>query len=71
MSDVVEKQFLRASEVVGLGLCGSIPSLYRWISEGNFPKPIKLMEGGPRGGGTSVFRKADIDAWLAEREAAS
>lgn len=38
----------------------SIPSstLYRWISNGNFPKPIKI---GPR---RTAFRQTDIEQWL-------
>lgn len=38
----------------------SIPSstLYRWISNGNFPKPIKI---GPR---RTAFRHTDIEQWL-------
>lgn len=38
----------------------SIPSstLYRWISNGTFPKPIKI---GPR---RTAFRQADIEQWL-------
>ena len=41
----------------------SIPSstLYRWISEGNFPKPIRI---GPR---RTAFRVQDIENWLNER----
>ena len=38
----------------------SIPSstLYRWISNGTFPQPIKI---GPR---RTAFRQADIEQWL-------
>lgn len=38
----------------------SIPSstLYRWISNGSFPKPIKI---GPR---RTAFRHTDIEQWL-------
>jgi len=38
----------------------SIPSstLYRWISNGTFPKPIKI---GPR---RTAFRHTDIEQWL-------
>lgn len=40
-----------------------IPSttLYRWISKGNFPKPIKI---GPR---RTAFRVKDIEDWLNNR----
>ena len=38
-------------------------TIYRWMKEGKFPKPIHL--------GTNMVRwkKSDIDDWLAEREA--
>jgi len=40
-----------------------IPSstLYRWISEGKFPRPIKV---GPR---KTLFRVSDIQSWLEEQ----
>jgi prophage regulatory protein len=37
-------------------------TLYRWISQGDFPRPIKL---GPR---SVAFRRTDIIKWLDERE---
>ncbi len=42
----------------------SIPqsTLYRWISEGKFPKPIKI---GPR---RTAFRIDAIEQWLEEQE---
>lgn len=42
----------------------SIPTstLYRWISEGRFPKPIKI---GPR---RTAFRVSDIESWLDRKE---
>lgn len=41
-----------------------IPSttLYRWIAEGRFPKPVKI---GPR---RTAFRVSDIEAWLNGRK---
>ena len=38
-------------------------TIYRWMKEGKFPKPIHL--------GTNMVRwkKSDIDNWLAEKEA--
>ena len=38
-------------------------TIYRWMKEGEFPKPIHL--------GTNMVRwkQSDIDNWLAEREA--
>lgn len=45
----------------------SIPqsTLYRWISEGNFPKPIKI---GPR---RTAFKVSDIQNWLDKQEVQS
>lgn len=45
----------------------SIPSstLYRWISNGTFPKPIKI---GPR---RTAFRHTDIEKWLDRQSATS
>lgn len=42
----------------------SIPqsTLYRWISQGYFPKPIKI---GPR---RTAFKLSSIEAWLAKQE---
>lgn len=44
----------------------SIPqsTLYKWISQGDFPKPIKI---GPR---RTAFKLEDIENWLAEKEEA-
>jgi prophage regulatory protein len=33
------------------------PTIWRWVREGKFPKPIKL---GPR---TSAWRESDIELW--------
>lgn len=43
----------------------SIPqsTLYRWISNGDFPKPIKI---GPR---RTAFSLSSIEIWLEQREA--
>lgn len=41
----------------------SIPqsTLYRWIAEGNFPRPIKIGER------RTAFRVSDIEKWLEEK----
>jgi len=40
-----------------------IPSstLYRWVSDGHFPRPIKI---GPR---KTAFRTQDIELWLKQQ----
>ena len=42
----------------------SRPTLYRWIKQGKFPKPIRL------GANMVRWKASDIEAWLTEREAA-
>ena len=53
-------RLLRLKEVkmrVGLGRS----TIYRWISEGNFPKPVKL------GMQSVAWREDDIDYWVNAR----
>lgn len=49
------------TEMVGL----STATIYRWMADGRFPKPVSL--------GTRTVRwpKADIEAWLEDRRLAS
>ncbi|MEX0686787.1 MAG: AlpA family phage regulatory protein [Balneolales bacterium] len=44
----------------------SIPSstLYRWMDEGKFPRPIKI---GPR---RVAFKMKDVESWLEEKSEA-
>ena len=56
-------RLLRLQEVkmrVGLGRS----TIYRWISEGNFPKPVKL------GVQSVAWRENDIDYWVSSRTSA-
>ena len=39
-------------------------TIYKWMNEGSFPKPVKL---GPRAVG---WREADINYWLETRDTA-
>ena len=51
---------MRRPEVVRmLGI--SRGTLYRWMSTGNFPRPIRL------GPASIAWRRSDIDEWLASR----
>ena len=64
-NDTSEKplRLLRLKEVkmrVGLGRS----TIYRWISEGNFPKPVKL------GVQSVAWRENDIDYWVSSRTSA-
>lgn len=54
-------RLIRLKEVqyrVGLGRS----TIYRWMAEGKFPKPIQL------GGYTVAWAQEDIDAWICNRE---
>jgi prophage regulatory protein len=54
-------RFMRLPEVINtVGLCK--PTIYVKISEGQFPKPIKL-------GKVSVWLQSEISAWMDERVA--
>jgi prophage regulatory protein len=56
-------QVYRLKEVRALiGL--STASIYRMVAAGTFPKPIRI------GAKAIAWREADLEAWLAEREAA-
>ena len=37
-------------------------TIYRWIKEGNFPKPVRL------GANMVMWKAVDIEAWLTDRE---
>jgi len=43
------------------GLCRS--TIYFWMREGNFPKPLKI------GARAVAWRERDIQQWIKEREA--
>ena len=38
-------------------------TIYRWIKEGNFPKPVRL------GANMVRWKATDIEAWMMDREA--
>ena len=48
-------------EMIGV----SVPTLYRWMDKGLFPRPVRL---GPQAVG---WRSADVDEWLSSREFSS
>jgi predicted DNA-binding transcriptional regulator AlpA len=58
---------VRESELLGLkgSNARSMPisrsTLWRWVNEGKFPKPIKLSEG------VTVWRVEEVDAWIRSR----
>ncbi len=59
-----EKMFYRLSELKPLiGVSGS--TIWLWIKQGQFPKPVKLSQN------TTAWHSDDIKRWTAERIAAS
>lgn len=53
-------RLIRLKEVqhrVGLGRS----TIYRWMAEGRFPKPVQL------GGSTVAWAEGEVDRWIADR----
>lgn len=58
------KLFYRLSDVKHrIGVSGS--SIWAWVKQGKFPKPIKLSEN------CTAWNAADVEAWAQDRIAAS
>jgi prophage regulatory protein len=51
-------------EKIGVGATSTI---YAWISEGRFPKPVRLSGSPGQGGGAVAWRESELEAWIAER----
>jgi len=43
----------------------SRPTLYRWIKQGNFPKPVRL------GANMVRWKASDIEVWMMQKEKAA
>lgn len=57
-------QFYRLPQLkASLNVSGS--SIWAWVKQGKFPKPIKLSEN------TTAWNAADVEAWAQSRIAAS
>jgi len=57
---VGKQRLIRLREVrlrVGLGAS----TVYRYLAEGKFPRPVSI------GGGRVAWIESDVDAWIAER----
>jgi len=59
----LEKRIFRLAEIVEI-ISVSKATIYRWIAQGSFPKPIKL--GGPRSRSVG-WKSTDIDEWIKDR----
>lgn len=43
-------------------------TIYRWVEQGTFPKPIRLSKGSEDGrGGSVAWLQSDIDEWINKR----
>jgi prophage regulatory protein len=51
----------KKGDVIGI-LPISAVTLWRWVKEGRFPKPVKLSAG------TVAWRVEDVRAWMADKE---
>ena len=59
-SNKAQPRFLRISEVLNrVGV--SRPTIYRWMSEGTFPKQISI------GANSVVWLESDITKWMDQR----
>ena len=56
--------FLRQSQIVGVIVPISAPTLWRWVREGTFPKPVKLS------GKVTAWRSDEVLAWIERQSAA-
>jgi prophage regulatory protein len=54
-------RFIRLPELITM-LSVSKPTIWRWVSQGKFPKPTKLGER------TSAWSVADVEQWIAQRQ---
>ena len=54
-------QLLRPADVTDL-LQIHRTTLWRWVAEGRFPKPIRISSG------TVAWRRATVEAWLDDAE---
>ena len=54
-------RFIRLPELITM-LSVSKPTIWRWVSIGKFPKPVKLGER------TSAWSVADVEQWITQRQ---
>ncbi|RAO75799.1 helix-turn-helix transcriptional regulator [Dyella jiangningensis] len=60
LHDIPSTGYLRQAQLVGSILPIGATTLWRWVKEGKFPKPIKLSDR------VTAWRAEDVRAWLAE-----
>jgi prophage regulatory protein len=57
--------YLRAWDISPALVPVNAQTLWKWVRKGRFPAPIKL------GPGTTAWRRADVYAWLKEKQSQS
>lgn len=60
--DIPATGYLRQAQLVGPILPIGATTLWRWVKEGKFPKPIKLS---PR---VTAWRAEDVREWMARQQ---
>ena len=55
-------KLFRFADLVALGIFNNRMTAKRWVERGDFPAPIRLGEN------SIAWRKAEVKAWLEQRE---
>jgi predicted DNA-binding transcriptional regulator AlpA len=53
--------FYTYADLLRMGLASDRSTIWRWVKAGTFPEPFRLSAN------RTVFRKSEVDAWLAAR----
>ena len=64
MNAALIKQY-QSDKSVAARYDSSRATIWRWVKEGRFPKPVKLTNG------TTRWKLADLEKWEAEQEGAA
>ncbi|MEB3766372.1 helix-turn-helix transcriptional regulator [Acinetobacter sp. MD2] len=59
--NIGKQRIIRAKEAQQGLISVSAKTIWEWVRQGKFPKPIKLSDN------VTVWRKSDIDAWLEDK----
>jgi prophage regulatory protein len=63
ITPIPENSYLRLAQITPNIVPVGRSTLWEWVKEGKFPKPVKLS---PR---VTVWRSADVREWMAQRNA--
>lgn len=63
-------RIIRLDELAPL-LAVSNNTVFRWVREGSFPRPLKLNGGQPGSKGASGWPLSTVRQWMRDREASS